>query len=159
MRVQHVAGYYQGDCGVNLSTMHITASLHGNSHLADSGATVCVCMCAEYSISVLGFSAWCGVISLLHICGNVSSRRRRCTIKTWHFSFMWPVIKTENIVKAMLLSHSRRSRCLQTSQVPVSYEMRSDWADVPFRNFTYTSIICGLIRLDLLTIKSPLSRR
>lgn len=64
-------GFHQGECRVYTCATHITASLHGNSHLGVSGATVCVHVCAEYSISVLEFAAWCGVISMLHICGNV----------------------------------------------------------------------------------------
>lgn len=70
MQVQQVAGLAKVNVGWTraLYTSQLVSMV---TAIWQSLETQCMCMCTEYSISVLEFAARCGVISMLHICGNV----------------------------------------------------------------------------------------
>lgn len=109
-------GFYQGECRVGTCAVHITASLHGNSHLAVSGATVCVCAYVHRILNQCPWitrmvwrhqhvAHWWKCEMKLHTHKHPDTQRRSCTIKMWHFSFHVTSNKARNIVKAVEEKH------------------------------------------------------
>lgn len=66
VQVQQMVGFIKVNAGWTRA-LHTSQLVSIVTAIWQSLGTQCLCMCTEYSTSVLEFTAWFGVISMLHI--------------------------------------------------------------------------------------------